>query len=105
MSHHNKRTPVTQEQLDDLLAARDSTEMVPILKHKAENRVMRELKEVAIRACDKQVRALAQCAEGRLLSVVWHCRSHSKAIDLCMREFARDEALKEEMRRRYVSCE
>lgn len=74
--------------------------MVPILKQKAENRIMRELKEVAIRACDGQIRALAQCAEGRMLSVVWHCRSHSKAVDACMHEFSKDEALKDELRRR-----
>lgn len=100
MSNPVKRRPATQEQVKDLLEARESTAMVPILKNKAENRIMRELKEVAIRACDDHIRALAQCAEGRLLSVVWYCRSHSKAVDECMRKFGRDEALKDEMRRR-----
>eukprot|EP00177_Eucheuma_denticulatum_P000858 GFKZ01001552.1.p2 GENE.GFKZ01001552.1~~GFKZ01001552.1.p2 ORF type:complete len:101 (+),score=9.54 GFKZ01001552.1:171-473(+) len=100
MSSQLKRTPVTQEQLDDLLGARGNTDQVPILKHKAENRVMRELKEVAIRACDDHLRALAECAQGRMLSVVWHCRAHSKAIDECMRAFGQDESLKDEMRRR-----
>lgn len=100
MSNNLTRTPATQEQVDDLLNARKSTEKVPILKHKAENCVMRELKEVAIRACDNEIRALAQCAEGRVLSVVWHCRSYSKAVDACMHKFAKDEPLKDELRRR-----
>lgn len=102
MSHGAQRDPVTQAELDDLLASRGSTEMVPILKHKADNGVMRELKHVALRGCDAHVRALAECAEGRLVSVVWYCRAFSKAVDKCMHEFGNDEALKDELRRRCV---
>lgn len=100
MSHQPKKESVTEEQLSDLLSARSSTEPVPLLKHKAENSVKSQLKDVALRGCDASVRALAQCAEGKLLSVVWHCRVHSKAVDACMNAFANDEALKDELRRR-----
>lgn len=93
---------MTQAELDDLLASRGSTEMVPILKNQADNVVMRDLKNVALRGCEANVRALAECSEGRTVSVVWYCRAFSKAVDKCMREFRDDEALKDELRRRYV---
>lgn len=100
MSHNSEREIVTGAELEDLVACRTSLDPVPILKHKADNVVMRRLKEVALRGCEGHVRALAECSEGRLLSVVWHCRTFSKAVDKCMREYGSDEALKDELRRR-----
>lgn len=92
---------ITDEELHDLLQSRSNTDPVPILIHKAENRVLRELRDIAVKGCDEHVKRLAECAEGKLLSVVWHCRKYSKAVDACMREFGADEALKDELRRRY----
>lgn len=68
---------------------------------------MRELKNVALKGCDEEVRAFAACAEGKLLSVIWHCRALSKAVDQCLDRYSKDEVLKDEMRREYVqrSCD
>lgn len=103
MSHQTGRDIVSQAELEDLVAARASRDPVPILKHKADAVVMRRLKDVALRGCEGHVRTLAECSEGRLLSVVWHCRAFSKAVDQCMREYGADEHLKDELRRRYVT--
>lgn len=103
MSQHPSKPPITEEHLADLLASRSNTSPVPILKHKAENSVRRQLKDVAIKGCAFHVRALAECTDGKLISVIWHCRHLSKAIDSCMRQFGDDELLKDEMRRRFVT--
>ncbi|PXF42405.1 hypothetical protein BWQ96_07925 [Gracilariopsis chorda] len=92
---------ITDEELHDLLQSRSNTDPVPILIHRAENRVLRELRDIAVQGCNEHVKRLAECAEGKLLSVVWHCRKYSKAVDACMREFGADEALKDELRRRH----
>lgn len=94
-----KARPST-EYLQQLHEAKSSTDPVPTLTHKAENRVLRELRDLALRGCDAHVRALAECTEGKILGVIWHCRKFSKAIDACMKEFGKDEALKDEVRRR-----
>lgn len=101
MSQHPTEPPITEEHLADLLASRSNTSPVPILKHKAENSVRRQLKDVAIKGCAFHVRALAECTDGKIISVIWHCRHLSKAIDSCMRQFGDDELLKDEMRRRH----
>lgn len=96
------QTAITNEELNELMECRSNRDPVPILIHKAENKVIRELRDIAIKGCDEHVKVLAKCAEGKLISVVWHCRVHSKAVDACMRSYANDKALKDELRRRYV---
>lgn len=94
--------PVTAERLQELLQCRDNPAPVPILKQRAETRVVRDLRDLAVKGCSEQVRALAHCTEGKMLSVIWHCRALSKAVDACMAVYTLDESLKDEMRRRYV---
>lgn len=91
---------VTQEEYDDLMRCRSSTEAVPILKQRAENRIQRELRDVALRGCVGEIEAFARCASDKVLSVVWKCRSQNRAMDRCMKQIGKDEALKDEMRRR-----
>ncbi|CAN8063778.1 unnamed protein product [Agarophyton chilense] len=92
---------ISDGEFKDIMQNRSSTDPVPVLIHSAENRVTRELRDLAVKGCDEHVRRLAECAEGKLLSVIWHCRKYSKAVDVCMREFGGDEALKDELRRRH----
>lgn len=106
MSPQAKNTNIiTDEQLEDLLSSRGSTDPVPILKHRSEDRILRELKQVALKGCDDIVADLARCTEGKLFSVVWKCRQHKRAVDECLRGFSKDDALKNEMRRRCVACQ
>ena len=102
MSHQAQAPKISDEEFDDLLNSRGNTGPVPILRSRAETRVIRELKEIALKGCDDLVGELARCAQGKVFSVVWKCRSQKQAVDACMRRFAEDQGLQNEMRRRYV---
>lgn len=99
---HNKGTSVSQEEFEDLVRWSKSTEVVPILQHKAENRISRQLRDVALRGCSKEIESFAQCARGKTISVAWTCRSLNQAVDKCMKVHGNDEGLRDEMRRRFV---
>lgn len=102
MGHRNHGTKVTDEQLADLLSSRSNTDEVPILQRKAEDRIRRELRDVALKGCAREITDFAKCAQGRVLSVVWACRSLNRNVDKCMKQFANDEALQDVLRRRFV---
>lgn len=93
---------MTDAELDELLKARSDADPVPILKQKAEDRIRRELRTVAIKACSKELGEFAECAKGRLLSVLFVCRPLNKAVDKCMKNFADEEVLQDVIRRRFV---
>lgn len=105
--------PVTKERLAELVAAKDNDAPVPILRQRADTWAVRDLldlargSDLARKGCDGHLRKLAECMQGRYLSVIWHCCAVSKAVDACMAvytmdESLKDESLKDEMRRRYV---
>lgn len=98
----NKNQTVSQEELEDLLQSRLRTDRVPILRYKAEERIRRELREVAMRGCASEIEAFAKCAKSRTFSVVWSCHSLNRSVDKCMKRFANDKPLIDEMRRRFV---
>lgn len=102
MSHHQHAIKVTQSELEELVegAEENALKAVPVLQHKAENRVSREMREVALRGCARELEAFAACSSGRTLSVVWACRVQNRAMDGCMKTIGRDEVLRNEMRRR-----
>jgi rRNA-processing protein FCF1 len=75
---------------------------VPILKKRSENRVVRELKKVAIKGCGAQLQALSDCSQDRLFSVAWACRRQNAAVNACLAVFSEDDELRDELRRKYV---
>jgi COX assembly mitochondrial protein 1 len=78
-------------------------EPTPILKKRAENEVMKEVKTAATKGCDAYVRALAECVEGRLFSVAWACQDKNQELRKCMSLIVRNQELKDELTRQYVA--
>lgn len=103
MSHHKEGISVTEEQLQDLLQARTNTEDVPILSHRAEDSVRRQLRDIALRGCASEILKFAECASGKVITVLWKCRSENREVADCMKQFKNDDALRDEIRRRFVN--
>lgn len=93
---------VEQEEREEQQQGSSHEETVPVLKKRAESQVLNELKSLAFKACDDQIRALAECSTGRLFSVVWACRSHNNAVNECLATFSKNEELRDDLRRRFV---
>lgn len=104
MSSHNRSSGVSEEQLEDLMQSRSNSSSVPILTHRAEDAMRRQLRDVAMRGCATEIRAFADCAKDKLLSVAWKCHSLNKQVDSCMKKFKEDERLLDELRRRSAKC-
>lgn len=102
MPTHNQSTAVSEEQLEDLMRSRQNDASVPVLTHRAEDVIRRQLRDVAMRGCASEIRAFADCARDKLLSVAWKCHSLNKQVDNCMKKFKEDERLIDELRRRSV---
>ena len=47
--------------------------------------LMYHLKQQAIRDCDAAARAYAECASGRVFSVVWACRQEFSDLNSCLK--------------------
>lgn len=95
---------MSKEQLEDLMQARQNSASVPVLTHRAEDAIRRQLRDVAMRGCAAEIKEFAECAKDKLLSVAWKCHSLNKQVDMCMKKFKEDERLTEELRRRSVHC-
>lgn len=98
----NEKVATTDEELEGILQARQNTDAVPILKRNAEDRIRRKLRDVAMKACSKELGEFAECAKGRTLSIAFACRQLNKAVDTCMKTFANEETIQDELRRRFV---
>lgn len=61
-------------------------------KRFAEHQVRSEFKEEAMKKCDPEMRAFAECAQEKGLMVVISCRKFNKAITDCMYVHNSDEA-------------
>lgn len=74
----------------------------PVLRKEAERKLMEKMRKVALEGCTEEVKELAECAKGRTFSVVWKCSEEKKIANSCMKAYRENEALKAEMRRKYV---
>jgi COX assembly mitochondrial protein 1 len=74
-------------------------EPMPVLKKSAENEVMRQVKEVAKKDCGEYIRALAECVQGRMVSVAWACRASNRDLRNCMKAVVNDEKTRDDVRR------
>jgi len=54
-----------------------------------------------LKECDAFVKAFAECATGRTLSVAWACRTNYKAVQDCMVQYTGPEAM-ETVRKEYL---
>ncbi|KIP12610.1 hypothetical protein PHLGIDRAFT_61642 [Phlebiopsis gigantea 11061_1 CR5-6] len=54
------------------------------LSRREEETLAKTTKEQALKECDPVVKAFAECATGRILSVAWACRDKYKAVQECM---------------------
>ena len=50
----------------------------------AEHQLRNEFKQEAIKKCDLQVRAFAECAKDEGVFVIFRCRDFQKAVNECM---------------------
>jgi len=71
------------------------------LSRREEETLLKSTKERALKECDDLVKEFAQCAQGRLVSLSWACRSELQAMQLCMFEYTRPESM-DALRQEYV---
>ncbi|XP_024357113.1 uncharacterized protein [Physcomitrium patens] len=62
------------------------------MKKKVEEALRSKMKAQALKECDPLVAKFAECAKGRLFSVVWACRAQSKETNACLHRYTNDEA-------------
>eukprot|EP00850_Spirogloea_muscicola_P016720 SM000138S00027 [mRNA] locus=s138:59575:60125:- [translate_table: standard] len=53
------------------------------------------MKAVAVERCRAPLAAFADCARGRVLSVVWACRQQARDMNACLKEHTTDEILED----------
>ncbi|XP_061369091.1 uncharacterized protein LOC133311967 [Gastrolobium bilobum] len=71
------------------------------VKKKVEEALRSKMKQKALKECDQYTAKYAQCASGRTLSVVWHCREQAKELNDCLHQFTNDSVL-EKMKKEYM---
>ncbi|KAK3147762.1 hypothetical protein QOZ80_3BG0286400 [Eleusine coracana subsp. coracana] len=71
------------------------------VKKKVEGALRSKMKQKAIKECDFYCSKYAECARGRTLSVVWHCRKQAKELNECLHQYTNDAVL-EEMKKAYM---
>ncbi|KAI0702503.1 hypothetical protein BC835DRAFT_1411054 [Cytidiella melzeri] len=57
------------------------------LSRREEDALIKATKARALKECDPVVKAFADCAEGRTITVAWACKEKYKAVQECMLEF------------------
>ncbi|KAK1870286.1 hypothetical protein I4F81_012748 [Pyropia yezoensis] len=76
---------------------------VPVLKRRSENRVLEDVKKVALKHCDGLVKEFVDCTKAHTLSVVWACRSQQRALNECLGTITRDEAVLNRAREEFAA--
>jgi len=71
------------------------------LSRREEETLLKATKERALKECDDYVKAFAECAKGRLVSLSWACRTELRAMQSCMYEFTCPESM-EKLQKEYV---
>ncbi|XP_077234578.1 uncharacterized protein LOC143876769 [Tasmannia lanceolata] len=70
------------------------------VKKKVEEALRSKMKQKALKECDRYTSKYAECAVGRTISVVWHCRKQAKELNDCLHQYTNDSIL-EEMKKSY----
>jgi len=71
------------------------------LSRREEDTLLKATKARALKECDAFVKAFADCATGRTISVAWACREQLKSLQDCMRQYTGPEPM-EAVREEYL---
>ncbi|KZP12065.1 hypothetical protein FIBSPDRAFT_870694 [Athelia psychrophila] len=71
------------------------------LSRREEDTLLKTTKTRALKECDVYVKAFADCATGRTISVAWACKDKYKTVQDCMVQYTGPEAM-ETVRREYL---
>eukprot|EP00741_Cyanophora_paradoxa_P007835 tig00001215_g7581.t1 len=66
-----------------------------LLPHRVERRLEREMQDQARKECDDFLKAYAECARGRTVSVAWTCRTQASDMSACLKPRMTDAILAE----------
>ncbi|KAI0094616.1 hypothetical protein BDY19DRAFT_988437 [Irpex rosettiformis] len=58
------------------------------LSRREEDALLKATKAKALKECDAVVKAFAECAEGRTVTVAWACKDKYKDVQECMLQFS-----------------
>jgi len=71
------------------------------LSRREEEALLKATKAAALKNCDPVVKAFADCASGRIISVAWACRDKLNEVQSCMIQFTGPEPM-EKVQREYM---
>ncbi|XP_044505109.1 uncharacterized protein DDB_G0275933-like [Mangifera indica] len=71
------------------------------VKKKVEEALRSKMKQKALKECDRFTSKYAECAAGKMISIVWQCRKQAKELNNCLHQYTNDTVL-EEMKREYM---
>lgn len=71
------------------------------LSRREEDTLLKTTKARALQECDAVVKAFADCASGRTISVAWACKDALKNVQECMVQYTGPEPM-EEVRAEYL---
>jgi len=63
------------------------------LSRREEDVLLKSTKARALKECDEQVKAFAECSSGRLFSVAWACRGKYQDLQQCMLQYTSPESM------------
>jgi len=63
------------------------------LSRREEETLFKATKANALKECDQLVKAFAECAAGRTVSVAWACREKFQGVQDCIYQFTRPESM------------
>lgn len=72
------------------------------LSRREEDTLSKTVKTRALKECDAFVRAFAECATGRTVTVTWACRDKYSALQQCMLRYTGPEPM-ERVRLEYLT--
>ncbi|KDQ14331.1 hypothetical protein BOTBODRAFT_95710, partial [Botryobasidium botryosum FD-172 SS1] len=56
------------------------------LSRREEETLLKTRKALALKECDTVVKQFAECAHGRLISILWACNREHKELQTCMKQ-------------------
>lgn len=71
------------------------------LSRREEDTLTKATKARALKECDPVVKAFAECATGRTVSVAWACRGQLRSVQECMVQYTGPEPM-ERVRAEYL---
>ncbi|CAG8455153.1 13370_t:CDS:2 [Ambispora gerdemannii] len=73
-----------------------------ILTRGEEEKLVQSLKTNALKKCAPQIQEFVECSSGRMISVVWACRSKLKLMNSCLKNFTTEEE-RDKLKLKYIA--